>query len=369
LPEGETEREIAVGDEVDVADKRFRVEGIRKWSSLLSEPTGMTLACVSIARDDGECTEDVFVLADRWLRMEPGLAMLFSWTNSEETARAAVARLPGIDAARWGIADRGGMSWFSSFAPGLGATLSDGTSVTLIQFDENHVSEAGVAPAIEVRFDGANRETMWVNANDTTPNARVRFEFPTRLPSVVLAYAWREGWALFAAYQDGRKCGEQVIQSGYSWRPHGFPFELRLENVMEKGVPVSRENSVLYEAVLTGGTERLRLREGEAVRRGDALVEFVRVAEPPTMRYTFAATGEGVDGDREFTVGPGDRVQVGQWTFSLIPGSPDPGRCAVLWAERTMGAGWVYAPLVLGVVALVLMLMGVRKWGSGPVGF
>lgn len=366
MPEAETESEVVTGGEVDIAGDSFHVEEIRKWSGLLSDPTGLTAACFSICLDGEACTEDVFVLAGRWLRMEPGIAVLFSWTNSEAAAREAVSHLPGIESARWGVADRGSVNWFSSFTPGLGATLSDGTSVTLTQLAENGGGESGEGPAIEVRFEGAGSETVWVGANDMKPNARVRFEYPARLPNVILIQAWRDRSALFAAYQNGHKCGEQVLDRGQLWRPPGFAFDLRLEDAMEKGAPVSRENSVLYEAVLTRRDERLRLRQGETARRGDALVEFVRVAESPAMRYTFSVTSEGGVGDRKFTLGPGEHARVGQWTFSLIPGGADAKRCAVLRAERTVGAGWVYAPLILGVMALILV--GVRSWRSGPMG-
>ena len=294
------------------------------------------MAAIALRRPDDPWTGDVFLVTDTWRRVEPSIGIRFRWFESGPSAREDLeGGLPALESARWGAVDGSAINWFASFEPGTAATLADGTRVTLVQVDEHHRSHGGEGPAVAVRVEGgAEPRTVWVPANARDPDALVRFDYCARLETVLLLDAWAEGAALVAAYQNGTACGGRVLADGETWRPEGFPYELRLDAVLEAAVPVRREDSPLYEAVLRNGNRELRCRQGEAVRLGDALVEYVRVAPPPVVRYVLFAVPAGEDQGVAFSLGPGDVLTYRGWQLALGPPGPDPLHMAVLRAER-----------------------------------
>jgi len=328
--------ELHEGASIEIQGTPLEVVGVRKWSGLLRDRAGARMAALALRRPEESWTEDVFLVPDTWRRVEPGIAIRFRWFESEAAAREDLERgLPGLESARWGAVDGPAINWFASFVPGTGATLADGTRVTLVQVDEHHRSHSEEGPAVAVRVeDGAEARTVWFRANARDREALVRFEYCARLETVLLIHAWGEGAAIVAAYHNGAACGGCLLDNGEVWRPGGLPYELRLDGVLEAAVPVRREDSPLYEALLRNGDRELRCRQGEAVRWGDALIEYVHAAPPPVVRYGLVAVLAGEDQGVAFSLGPGDVLTYRGWQFALGTPGPDPLQMAVLRAER-----------------------------------
>jgi len=328
--------DITEGATIAIAGTTYEVVAVRPWSGLLRDRQGPPMAAVALRRAVEAWTEDVFLFTETWRRVEPGIGIWFRWFESQAASDVALeGGLPGLESARWGVVDGSAMHWFASFVPGTGATLSDGTRIALVQVDEHRRTDAGEAPAIAVRVEGeGGARTIWAGANVRDADARVRFEYAARLETVFLINAWREGTALAAAYQGGAFCGRHVLRTGESWRPEGLPYELRLDGALEAAVPVQREDSPLYEAVLRDGDRLLRCRQGEAVRDGDALIEYVRAAPPPVVRCELLALAPGEDEGTGFSLGPDDSFTCWGWQFELGSPGSDPLHTVVLRAQH-----------------------------------
>jgi hypothetical protein len=327
--------------EIEVNGEKYQLKTVRKWSGLFRYASGEPLAALSLRRPQfvkprqtvGEAwTENVFVSANAWRRVEPEIGLRCSWSPSETAAHDALAAgLPGIEAARWGVVEGVTVNWFESFLSGAGAELKNGGAVTLLRLDES-----GPEPFVEVQFiEGGQRSVERAAANRRDVDARVRFEYFPRLETVILLNAFDDDKAVFAAYHKRQPCGQRTLSAGESWSPEGFPFEIRFDQALRTALPVSAEDSTVYEAVLQGASGDLRLRQGEAVRCGDALLEFSRKADPPQVRYDFTASDEDTHFDRAFSLGPGERVRLRDWRFSQGPPAPDPTHAAVLDVEHS----------------------------------
>lgn len=318
--------------EIEINGEKYQLKTVRKWSGLFRYASGEPLAALSLRRPGEPWTENVFVSANAWRRVEPEIGLRCFWSPSEAAARDALAAgLPGIEAARWGVVEGATVNWFESFLPGAGAELKNGGTVTLLRLDE-----AGQEPFVEVQFiEGGQRTVERAAANRRDANARVRFEYFPRLETVILLNAFDDDRAVFAAYHKRQSCGQRTLSAGESWSPEGFPFEIRFDQALRTAVPVSVEDSTVYEAVLQGPLKDLRLRQGEAVRCGDVLLEFSRKADPPQVRYDFTASDEDSHFDQAFSLGPGERVRLRDWRFSQGPPAPDPTHAAILDVEHS----------------------------------
>jgi len=379
-PRGQQETAFAIGAEVLIGEEPFKVEAIRKWSGLFRDPNGMPMAALSVRHPGLPWTEHIFLAAGTWRRIEspadshvtpnggadsgaPGLVgIYFNWFESENLARKALdAGRPGIESARWGVVDGVAVNWFESFAPGTGTRLSDGTSVTLLQLDEEHDSETGARPAIEVEIqeDGAP-SAVWVAANQPDANGRVCFEYPARLDNVVLLYGYPGGMALAAAYCGQDSAADKTLHVGETWSVKGLPFELRLDQARAHTVPVEPENSPLYEAVLVSPTTQLRLRQGEAVRHNDVQLEFIRTQPPPSVRYDLALTAANGP-ERTFSISPDETVTFGSWSLSQAPPAPNPTQTAVLHIVFIHNRTWLKLILASSLAALVWSVLHSRR--------
>ncbi len=318
--------------EIEVNGEKYQLKTVRKWSGLFRYASGEPLAALSLRGPGQAWTENVFVSANAWRRVEPKIGLYCSWSPSEAAAHDALAAgLPGIEAARWGVVEGVTVNWLESFLSGAGAELRNGGSVTLLRLDES-----GPEPFVEVQFlEGGQRSVERADANRRDANARVRFEYFPRLETVILLSAFDDDRAVFAAYHNRQPCGQRTLSAGETWSPEGFPFEIRFDQALRTALPVSAEDSTVYEAVLQGPSGDLRLRQGEAVRRGDVLLEFSRKADPPQVRYDFTASDEDTHFDRAFSLGPGEHVRLRDWRFSQGPPAPDPTHAAVLDVEHS----------------------------------
>lgn len=350
-PEADSLVTITKGGEVSLGTDKYHVEGIRKWAGLLRDAAGTEMAAVSIRKTGETWTEGIFLDARTWSQIGENMCIRFEWYPSEENASDAVTKgFAGLESARWGAVDGTALNWFDSFVPGTGATLRDGTTVTLLALDEQFATEAGPCPAIQVEISGNGKaHNQWFPANRSTPDDRVRFEWQSRMRFVVLLGAWMDDQAVIAGYLDGQLRGTKTLNWDETWTSEEMPYEIRVDQVLERAVPVKREDSPLYEAILKSGNEELHLRQGESVRIEDYLVEFVRKADAPAVQYTLSAIDAAGGSLQKITIGPEDTVTVGPWSFSQGAPSRNPLHVASLKADYAFAHGWLRIPLALAL--------------------
>ena len=258
------------------------------------------MANVSI-RLRGSWVEDVMLRSDRWLNLEGGLTIRFLWCENEEEARRLVETgRPGIETARWGVRDEGRTHWFHSFNPGAGVQLADGRVVTLRGLDR---AEAAIDVDI---LDHNNATSRRIQANTDDP--LIVFEHPTLEADLLLLYAWSDAEVLAAYFSRAGDSTHDVIASGREWKPGVGEFAIRLEQVSRAAVPVEAGQTSIFEAVLELASSRVRVRQGQALRLGDALLRYTRVPKvsAPVYHVTLAgAVGEEtrflLEPDRPYT--------------------------------------------------------------------
>lgn len=336
LPEGTSMVDIAPGVEVRVQGEPCTVREIRRWTGLLRDRRGQTMAAISLRQPDEAWTENIFLTNGTWRRVDPDLGMFFARVPEMETAKGlADSGLPGLDAARWGAVDGEAVHWLNAFSPGTAMQLRGGGSVTLLRVDLEHPTPTGPQAAIEVEVDDAGQKrTLWVSANNTKADPVVRFEYLSNRPFVVTVTSWADDTAIVAAFANGRAVGVRQMLAGESWIPQGFPYEFRLDQAIETALPVTSQESQIYEAVLERNGQIIRCRQGEAVRIGDALVQYGRDTAPPWIRYDIQVLDD-TDGMRyEYRLEPDQPFVHKGWQFLSGPPGNDPLHTAVIRAER-----------------------------------
>jgi hypothetical protein len=281
--------------------------------------------------------------------------MRFAWFATQTEAwKDSSAGLSTVQAARWGIVDGNAVNWFQSFTPGAGAQRADGATVTLLRRDAKHPFHSGPWPSIEVQIaKGGQDQALWVPVNDLDPEALVRFEDFAALETVLRLNAFQDGGAVVSLHYRGKSCGVKVLTAGQTWNPEGAPYEIRLDRVLEKAVVVMPKDSTLYQAILRDAAGELQLRQGEAVRSNDLLLQFIRIEPEWRLRYDLTVVEDGSANEQSFSLSPGETVRQGDWRFSQAPPGSDPLHTAVLRADLPGGRSWIR---VLVAVALALLV-------------
>lgn len=260
---------VAETTEVTIGGEVFRVQAIRPWSGLMRTATGEPMAQVSV-RVGNESARDVYLLDGVWREVGDDLSLILHWHETEDAAREAAARPHDpVAGARWGVRDGASVHWFDTFTPGVGGETSDGMTVELVSLGRRDDQ-----PAIEVAIRGdADEQRKVITPGDES--GRVLFEVPGMRRYVVNLHAWRDAAVLLAATsRAGVSTDVNRVSTGDVWQPDALPIAVRVGEVLHSAVPVEEVDSPLQEIVLKGPAGRLRVREGEAVRVGDALVRF-----------------------------------------------------------------------------------------------
>lgn len=355
-PESKKRLAIRLGAQVSIGGTWYATASVSKWSGLLRDPQGVPMASLTVETGAAGAHATAFIASGTWQVVEPGVALHFQWVENEAAAKT---QLPGIESARWGVVDGTAMNWFQSFAPGTGAQLSTGENVTLVGFEEQRAMPDGPKPAIAVEMGrGGEKSVFWVGANETGAGGLIRFEHPALLPRVFTVCAWDDGRALVAAFENGQPAGAKQLRAGQAFRESAADVNVWLQQVLSMATPVTETESTLWAAVLkTREGEAVTLRQGEAVRLGDSLVEYVREAPAPTLRYRMRINGKDV------TLDPGESLRVGNWRLGQARlrqagGSKEPTAIAVLAAEYTPVRNAAYVLLAVGIGAL---LAGIAK--------
>jgi len=341
------------------------VRSVEPWAGLVRDGSGRRMAAFSFQRGgQGEWIQGLFAEAGQWTILPPEMALRLDWADNEDAAKAGLpATRPGLDAARWSVAEKGLVHWFETLVPGAGETLSDGTEYVLLAAK----TEAGAVPAITVGIRKAGKaRRLEIPANAPQPLEGVRFDYPGAMPVLVVARAWRDGAAWVESFGRDQRFGPSRMEEGTEWEAApGLQF--RMDQTMEQGLPVGLRGAPVWMAALSmGNGEVLRLREGLAVRRDETSFRYRRLPAPPSVRYTFQAlslTGKPIE---TFTIGPGEKHRVQEWVFSQADDNLGAEKFAVLQAKRLPASLYGHLGLFLiavGAVGWVLTRVRLRRRG------
>ncbi len=298
---------LSPGAEIPLNGSIATVVALRPFVGLWPDPQGVPMASVSIRQRDS-WAENLMLRSNQWLNLEGGLPIRFLWCADEEEARRLLARgRPGIETARWGVRDEGRTHWFHSFNPGAGVELADGRVVTLRDLDS---AEASIRVDLRDRIGASSRQ---IQANTDDP--LIIFEHPSLNSDLLLLYAWDDAEVLAAYLSRAGDSKNDVIASGREWEPGVGELAIRLEQVSRAAVAVEAGQNSIYEAVLELASSRVRVRQGEAVRLGDALLRYTRVPKESATVYSITLTGAS-GGESSFLLEP-DRP----YSFSTVYGT------------------------------------------------
>ncbi len=309
-----TEVRAIPGTAFRVGETTFSVMGERPWSGLLRNENGSSMAMIRWGNSaNGEGAR--VALTDRvWVRFDENVAMRLEWHESAGEAETALASaLPQLESAQWGIVEGGVTQWFTSFAPGTGAILKDGTRATLVEFVDSFVDDALGRPAVRVRFDReGQREEEWCIGEADRKGARVQFECPASRPVVVRVAAWAEGSARLGVSVGGTLADSGILDADIPWQVPGTEHELSIEQVLANAFYIAPEQSPWKEAVVRNARATIDVREGEAVREGDALLSYIRKEDARRIAMTLrradgSETVATLDGGREIEIADGER--------------------------------------------------------------
>jgi hypothetical protein len=330
------------------------VSAVEPWAGLVRDPSGRRMAAFSFQRgESGDWVQGLFAEAGQWTILPPEMALRLDWVDSEDAARTGLpGTRPGLDAARWSVANKGRVHWFDTFTPGTGETLADGTEYVLLAVNTN----PGKLPSITVgiRKAGAARRVE-VPANAAEALDGLRFEYPGAMPLLVIARAWRDGAAWLVSFGQGGNVGPVRMDEGGEW--DAMPgLRFRMDQTMQQGLPVGLRGAPVWMAAVSTGTgELLRLREGLAVRQGGASFRYRRLPQPPQVRYAFQALSLSGKPFESFSLGPGEKHRVREWLLTQSDDNLNADQSAVLIARRLPLSRY-------GVIGLLLI-------GAGGVGW
>ena len=330
------------------------VRAVQPWAGLLRDPSGRRMAAFSFQRGEGgEWVQGLFAEAGQWTLLPPEMALRLDWDPTEEQAgKALPADRPGLDAARWSVAENGRVHWFENVTPGTGQTLADGTEYRLLSVN----TLPPVPPALTVGIKKAGKaRRVDVPANAASPKEGVRFECPGAMPVLIMARAWRDGAAWVASFGPEGTTRSGRMGEGDQWQA-GPDLRFRLDQVMEQGLAVGVRGAPVWMAEVDEpeGT-LLRLREGVSMRRGETTLRYRRLPQPPVVEYDFQALALSGKPIQAFTLRVGGQVRIRDWVFSQDGENLDAGKTALLVARRR--------PLSPhGLAGVVLLAFGAAGW-------
>lgn len=339
------------GATFDWQGRPCRVESVSPWAGLIRDPAGARRAALSWRPSPGaEWEQGVFLEPGAWFFLQPAAALLLEWKENREEADGLPETLAPLDHARWGVKDTRRIHWFTNFAPGTGVRLDSGAEYTLAAMGKKRAGERELpALGVEITEKGATRPVA-VTANAAETVEGVLFECPAAMPAVVRLNAWRDGAALAAVYADGNRVTEPALLAEGETMALPGGVELRLDQVMARGVAVGARGAPVRVAAVRMGETTHRLREGLAVQAEGATLRYRRLPQPPRVKYTL----ESKDGGDSFELRPGEMKTFHGWRFSIAGDNLDAARTAVLHARRA----WITQREMLGGLFLLAVTGG-----------
>ncbi len=343
------------GATVPLATGPCTIRSVEPWAGLVRDPSGRRMAAFSFQRKGTtDWVQGLFAGAGEWTVLPPEMALRVDWVDSEEAAKTGLPPTrPGLDAARWSVAEKGRVHWFDTFTPGTGETLGDGTEYVLLGVSTD--PERLPAITVGIKKAGSKARRVEVPANAAAPLDGLRFEYPGAMPLLIVARAWRDGAAWLESFGPGRAFGPVRLEEGGEWEATPA-LRFRLDQTMLQGLPVGlRGAPVWMAAVALGDSELLRLREGLAVRHGDTSFRYRRLPQPPVVRYAFQVLSLSGKPIETFSLGPGEKHRVHEWLITQSGDNLRADQSAVLLVRRLPTSRY-------GLVGLLLTAGGAVGW-------
>lgn len=284
---GERTEYPVVGDEtVVLGEKTFVIEGARKWSGILPDPEGEPLISVALRENEGNWLENL-ILSDRSVASIGLLDVQFRPLPAEGDLGEVLEELNSAygEPSRWGVLDGNDVTWFDKMRAGSGVEASNGSDYTLLEYRAPG-PDRPASILVEISGEG---ESKRVQLDAGMKHDTIRFEAQD---------STRISLALIGGYDDtliGLLSRPEVTSTLLTILPGRVTvvgdtgYQLRIDTVSDSGVPVPAEQSTFFEVALSDGDQLIRVRQGEAVRVGDALLTYELDASSIAQRYQITA--------------------------------------------------------------------------------
>lgn len=331
---------IQIGKTLALDGAKIRMVGVRPWAGLVRSPHGVPMACVALPGGKDRPSTPVFLRADQWQTCGPALTLCFRWFPDQTLAdKAMPERLEDVGA-RWGTAEGKRVQAFTSFEPGTGVALEDGTEVTLLA---RRAAKNGQPSALIVETSRSGEVRQWIiEANRSTEGLSLFYDCPAEMREAAVLHGWRDGAVLAGCYRQGVLAIKQVIQEGTVLAESQNATPFRLEQVLSKAAAAKPDPNGAWQLIVDAGQGEIGLRQGMAVQVGDYRLIYHRTVPPPRLQYTLAMRSEtGVELEsttaNRVILESGKKKRIGGWriTAPLEPIVPEQG--LVMRAERTLG--------------------------------
>ncbi|GMW00103.1 MAG: hypothetical protein AMXMBFR84_12410 [Candidatus Hydrogenedentota bacterium] len=302
--------------------REWNFVGVSPWGGLIADERGSPMAALALRANDAEPWQEPVLLGNAvWLTVPPDTALYFDWFDDRATAEIAQQNeLTGIHSARWGVREGENIHWFSSFEPGGGVVLNDGTAVTLLQYEEAFSFPDGIAPAIQVETLRQDEKTRdWIQANSSSEENIVLFEDTALSGRVWIVYAWADdtGWA--ALYEDGTQIAARGIGRGDVFQPEDGGPALRVDHLLATGVPVLPQSVEVRGLRIRRDGQELWLPEGNPTVLGESTVIYRRFRIGRVVDCELGISG---DSPLKKTLSHDGTLDLGPWRLHLSSEPP-----------------------------------------------
>lgn len=257
--------DVTIGHKVTIDESEFDVHAIRAWGGLLHRPPGISMLNVAVHDANTGWIENVFVQRGSAQIVTPEIAVFAD-------ADAATPR-----PARWGVIEDGRTNWFSSFVPGTGLELGDGSIVTLLR----RLPSGRIL--VETAVDD-ERSQVWVEANRYDPESSLVYEDPGAVTYRIEITLDEDDAATVTVVEGDLERWTRPAGIGAVLTDDESGLGVRVDQVERDAMPLFAEESPWLELVLMQAGRVVRIREGEAVRVGEITAVFEAHALPQPVR-------------------------------------------------------------------------------------
>lgn len=337
---------LDAGERINLGNMEFRIETVRPWVGILPDPGGEALISISMALEEGVWTENLIFGRNGVLSIDEyhfRLGLLDGKTVEDFIEAKTDRKSRG----RWGVGEGDRIYWFDSLIPGSGLELDDGTVYTLLEFREKHESRDGLVPEIAVRVEKEGSSSNRIVTTESEDDAvKLEYESGHQVWFVVSSDGEIEAVVFYADDRSER----ESLRIGDSWRLGQTSMNIRIEQYESSGVAVNLDQTPFQEVVLVSDVARVRVRQGEAVRVGDALLRYQRVSGSTALEYEVSLTAL-MEGGIRLMEGSGVTLVLGDTRYKIRYADVDMERGIVVYplseSHPVRFAGFI----VLGIAA------------------
>ncbi len=283
---------VAVGKTVELNGATYDVAAIRPWAGLVHRPPGTPMLNLAVKPPDSDWIENVFVQRGGARIVTPEIAVLVAGDEGEASPSPA----------RWGIVEGDRTHWISSFVPGTGLELADGSIVTLLL----HRPSARIL--VEIEKDGTASQT-WVDANRQPPDSLIKYEDASAVAYHLEIDFDASDSAIVSLIEGDLEHWTRPADIGTIVSDDAFGLSMRVDQIEQDALALLPGESPWLEVVLSNSDHVLRVREDESIRVGETSMTFEAIANPQP------ATAQIAFGDDERNLTSETSFELGEWRF------------------------------------------------------